>query len=158
MVKTKKKRKPYSERNDIEKIGANWRKMEALYQKKEWSSAVIRSAIASEIAINLMIREELVNIRKLDEQFVENLLKWANGIQGKIDRIIRPLSRDSKDPLVSSMIISKLRNINNERNSVVHEGQFKRRSTAKRIIMLIKEVIESLVKRYETDFKLKDID
>lgn len=158
IVKTNKKRKPYSERTDLQKIRSNWKKIDGLYSKDEWSSVIIRSATASEIAVNLMIREELVNKRELDENFVESLLRWANGIQGKIDRILRPLSVNSENPLVSKATKLKIRDINDERNSVVHQGQFKRKSTAKRIIKLSKEVIETLVNRYETDFELKDID
>jgi len=157
VVKTKRKRKPYSERTDLEKIRSNWIKTEGLYHKGEWSSVVIRSAIVTEIALNLVIREELANKRKLEKDFVESLMIWANGIQGKVNRLIRPLLTNPEDSRVFSDLSSKVNNINKERNSVAHSGEFKRKATAIRIINLSKEVIETLVGRYKRNFELKDI-
>lgn len=157
MVKTKRKRKPYSERTDLERIRSNWRKMEGLYHKEEWSSVVIRSAIATEIAINLVIREELTNKRKLEKDFVDSLLIWANGIQGKVTRLIRPLLTNPEDTRVFRDLSSMINDIKNERNSVAHSGQFKKKTTAIRIVNSSKEVIETLVGRYKGAFELKDI-
>lgn len=157
MVKTKRKRKPYSERNDLERIRANWRKIERLYHKEEWSSVVTRSATATEIAINLVIREELTNKRKLEKDFVESLLRWANGIQGKANRLILPLLTNPEDTRAFRDLFSMINDINKERNSVVHSGQFKRQTTAIKIVNSSKEVIEALVGRYERNFVLKDI-
>jgi len=157
MDKSDKQKKPYSERNDLEKIEANWNKIRGLYNKKEFSSAIVRAATAAEIAANLIVREELVNKRNLEKDFVDNLLYRANGIHGKFKYIILPLSKYSDNADTLSALMSKINDINKERNSVAHSGQFKQKSTAKRIINLSKEVIETLVKPYEEGYKLKGI-
>ena len=95
MVKKSNKRKPYSYRTDIEKIESNWTKTRGLYDRKEWSGAIVRAATAVEIAANLVIREELQVARSLEKDFVDNLLLWANGIKGKFDKLILPISKGS---------------------------------------------------------------
>ena len=149
-----KKKIPYSERSDIEKIESNWNKVCVLLDRKEWSSAITRAAIASEIAANLAVREEL---KCLDSKFVDSLLKWANGIQGKFDRLLLPVSKGSKHHTLKS-INNKISDINKERNSIVHSGQFKKGSTAKKVTRDAKDVIETLVNIYHKNFKLKEFD
>ncbi len=156
MVKREKKRLPYSERTDLQKIQSNWKKIKRLCEEEEWSSAVMRAAISCEIAINLMIREELSNKCHLKIEFVNSILKWANGLQGKIDRIIVPLSKGT-DPLLSDEEKSRLTQINKERNSVVHYGYFKKKSTAKKSIKQSKVTIEAIINRYYTEFELENI-
>jgi hypothetical protein len=151
------KKVPYSERTDIEKIESNWTKTRGLYKKGEWSGAIVRAATAVEIAANLVIREELQVARKLEKNFVDSLLMWANGIQGKLDRIIIPIVKDSKNKKVLTEIKSKINDINKERNAIVHSGQFKKNKTAAKIITLSKEVVETLVRRYKKNFTLEDI-
>jgi hypothetical protein len=157
MIKKKKQRKPYSERNDIEKIISNWNKATGLYNRKEASAAIVRAATAAEIAANLVIRQELEVKRKLGKDFVDSLLIWANGIQGKFDRLILPLMKGSANFETFNRAKLKIEKINKERNSIAHSGQFKKKGTAKEIINLSKEVIEMLVQQYRKDFKLKEI-
>ena len=90
----KKKRKPYSERTDLEKITSNWKKISGLIGREEWSSAIVRAATAAEIATNLVVREELEVKRGLETDFVDHLLEWANGIQGKYQKLILPVTKD----------------------------------------------------------------
>jgi hypothetical protein len=154
---SKKQKKPYSDRTDIEKIESNWTKTRGLYDRDEWSGAIVRAATAVEIAANLVIREELQVGRKLDKSFVDSLLIWANGIQGKLDRLILPAVKGSKKDKAFTAIKSKISDINKERNGIVHSGQFKKNETATRIMMLSKEVVETLVQPYKEGFTLEDI-
>lgn len=158
MKSNKKARKPYSERTDIEKIESNWNKTRGLYDRGEWSGAIVRAATAAEIAANLVIREELQVKRGLEKELVDNLLIWANGIQGKIDRLILPISKISNKFRTFNAAKDKITNINKQRNSIAHSGQFKNKRTAKLIIVQSKEVIETLVQQYSEGFTLKDID
>ena len=57
--KKRRKKKPYSERTDREKISNNLRKTLALFQKGEYSVSIIRAATTAELATNLVIRAEL---------------------------------------------------------------------------------------------------
>jgi hypothetical protein len=157
MATSKKSKKPYSERSDIEKIRSNWNKTKGLYKKDEFSGAIVRAATAVEIAANLVIREELEVGRNLEKSFVDNLLLWANGIQGKLERLIIPLSRISKNINISEELISDIKKINKERNLIAHSGQFRNGIIAEKIIGLSKKVVETLVEHYQADFKLKEI-
>ena len=75
MAKSKRSKIHYSERSDIEKIQSNWKKIRGLVNREEWSSAVVRASTETEIAANFVVRKELVESRKLEEAFVDHLLK-----------------------------------------------------------------------------------
>ena len=132
---TNKQRKPYSEKSDIEKIESNWKKVSGLFDREEWSSAIVRAATASEIATNLAVREELQVKRSLESEFVDSLLKWANGIQGKFDRLLLPVTKGTTIHNKFKKIKGGVTEINNERNAVVHSGQFKKKTTAEKVCL-----------------------
>ena len=157
MAKKKKHRKQYNERNDIEKIESNWNKTRGLFNRGEWSAAIVRAATAAEIAANIVIREELQVKRNLEKDFVDSLMIWANGIQGKFDRLILPIVKGSQKYERFKAVKLKIGKVNNERNSIVHSGQFKKHITAKTIISLSKEIIETLVQQYSENFTLEYI-
>jgi hypothetical protein len=83
--------KPYSQRSDTEKLESNWRKTLGLFERDEHSMAIIRAGTCAEIAANIVIRSELVQKRHLESQFVDSLLRWSNGLDGKFSHIILPL-------------------------------------------------------------------
>lgn len=155
---SKKKRLPYSKRSDLEKIESNWTKLCGLLTREEWSGAILRASIALEIAINLAVREELQVKRKLESEFVDSLLKWANGIQGKFDRLLLPVTKGTDAHSNFKHIKAKVTGINSERNSVVHRGQFKKRITAEKVALDAKEVIEVLVGEYRENYSLMRIE
>ena len=157
MIRKKKNKKPYSKRTDLEKINSSWIKARGLYKRGDFSASIIRAATAVEIAANFIIRQELEINRNIEDVFVDRLLLWANGIQGKIDRLIIPISKISTNISISDDIKTKINTINKERNSIVHSGQFKKNTTAKKILDLSKEVIEELVSQYNTNLVLMEI-
>lgn len=154
----KRKKTPYTERPDITKIKLNWNKVCGLLEREEWSSAILRAATASEIAANLAIREELQVKRNLESEFVDSLLLWANGIQGKFDHLLLPVTKGTPAHSKFKEIKKKVTEINKERNLVAHSGQFKKPSTAKKVALDAKEVIEMVVGEYHEGFRLKDIE
>lgn len=152
MGKTKKQRIPYTERSDLDKIKSNWNKTIGLYNRGEWSGAIVRAATSVEIATNLVVREELEAKLKLDKQFVNSLLKWSNGVKGKFEHLILPLFKNSGNYSVFTASYENIKDINDTRNSIVHSGQFNKKPTAKKIMKISKTVIESLVQQYKDDF------
>jgi hypothetical protein len=142
---------------DLDKIKSSWRKTLSLFEKKEWSSAVIKAAITIEIAANLVIREELEIARKLDSEFVESLLIWANGIHGKFTRIILPVLKNTERFTAFKKIQEQVFYIDEERNSVVHSGITKQRRTAEKVLGTGREIIETLVREYHAQFELKGL-
>ena len=48
--------------------------------------------------------------------------------------------------------------INNERNAVAHSGQFKKKTTAEKVCLDAKEVIEVIVGTYHKNYRLKGLE
>jgi len=140
---------------DLEKIKSNWRKALLLFEKKEWSGAVLRAATTIEIAANLVIKEELQIKRHLDSDFVASLLLWANGIHGKFTRIILPILKNTERHSELKRIQEQVFYIDEERNSIVHSGISKQRRTAEKVLGTGREIIEKLIREYYDHFELK---
>ncbi len=144
----KKKKIPYTKRSDSEKILTNWNKTLSLYKKGEYSTSIIRAATAMELTTNLVIRAEFVESRALPEPFVDKLMIWANGISGKMHRLILPILVD--DPRYGEIkdLLPEISAVNQERNSVVHGGHIKRRKTAYRTLRKAGQIIRILAIDY----------
>ena len=148
--------KPYEERTDPERIQSQWNKLTGLHNKNESSAAIVRAATAAELAANFAIRNEFASKSQFDNMFIDSLLVWANGITGKIDRLLIPITKGEKH----HKTITKLKNIsvqiNKKRNSVVHQGEFCNPAEAEIVIRQSKEFIETLVGIYEHNYTFKE--
>ena len=145
-------KKPYNERSDSEKIRSNWAKTCGLYLRGEHSMAVIRAATTVELAANLVVREELENTLKLPKAFVDHLLKWANGLVGKLDKLIIPITAGEDKEKAFKSVRNEVVDINLQRNGVAHRGEFKIKKTSSRVIEEARSIILSLVQQYDADF------
>ena len=143
-MRTKKIKQNYSDRSLEEKIVSNWKKTKGLYKRGEYSTVVIRAATSVELSANLLIKAEFQERRNLPEHFVDNLMMWANGLMGKVDRLLLPIYKGvaGEDKLKEVKVRSK--DINDERNNVVHRGQFKAKKTAEKIINEAAFIINTL--------------
>jgi hypothetical protein len=72
--------KDYADRTDLEKINTQWHKLTGLHGREEWSAAVVRAATAAEIAANLAVRAEFKKKSTFDAKYIDDLLKFANGL------------------------------------------------------------------------------
>lgn len=148
------KRKTYSERTDMERLNSSWKKLSGLMQREEWSAAVTRAATAAEIAANIAIRHELQEQRRLEGPFVDHLMRWANGLAGKLDKLLRPLHTTKERQKVFKALSKKAAKINDQRNLVVHSGNFMNKEEAEEVVSLAKDFIERLLGAYHPDFRL----
>lgn len=148
-------RKPYGERTDLEKIQSQWNKLTGLHTRNESSAAIVRAATAAELAANFAIRNEFASKSQFDSTFVDSLLVWANGIAGKIDHLLIPLTKGNKHHKTITKLKSISVQINKKRNSVAHQGEFCNPTEAEDVIQQSKEFIETLVRIYEPNFALK---
>ena len=149
-------RKPYAERTDLEKIQSQWNKLTGLHSRNESSAAIVRAATAAELAANFAVRKEFSSKSKLSADFVDSLLVWANGIAGKVDRLLIPITKGEKHHKVVTKLKDVSLKINKKRNSVAHQGEFCTPEESDVVIQQAKEFIETLVKIYEPNFELKD--
>ncbi len=149
-------RKPYEERSDLEKCQSQWTKLQGLHSSEEWSAAIVRAATAAEIAANFAIRSEFTGQGKLSQGFVDSLLKWANGLQGKIDKLLVPLTNGTRKGQRIRKLKSVAEEINRTRNAIVHRGEFRDEDEAVKTIQHARDFIENLVHLYDPAFKLRD--
>jgi hypothetical protein len=148
--------KAYQSRTDIEKLESQWRKLTGLHTREEWSAAVIRAATAAEIAANLAIRAEYLARSEFDADFVDSMLRWANGITGKFDRLLKPLWKGLPDKSKHfNALRSHVESINERRNAVAHVGEFCNKKEAEAVIENAEKLIVGLIALYEPQFKLK---
>lgn len=154
MGSNKSGKKPYDDRTDAEKIQSNWMKTCRLYLHGEHSMAVIRAATTVELAANLVIREELENGQQLPKKFVDHLMKKANGLVGKLDMLIIPITEGTDRGKVFKSVRKQVADINTQRNGVAHRGEFKIKKTSSRIIEEARRIILSLVQQYDVGFSI----
>lgn len=156
-MNTKSGKKPYSQRTDPERLVSNWTKTCGLFERKEYSMAIIRAATCAEIAANIVVRRELISIRNLDPKFVDSLLVWANGLQGKFSKLILPIFHDSPRLSHFKGVFKQAGKINQARNEIAHGGRFAKEESARKLIEEACEVCAALVKDYEPKLKLPKI-
>lgn len=149
-------RKLYEERTDLEKVQSQWHKLSGLHTREEWSAAIVRAATAAEIAANFAIRAEFTAQSELDPAFVDSLLRWANGLAGKLDRLLVPVTTASKKKNKTiKALCAKASEINKKRNAVAHQGEFCSEDEARAVISTAHKFITTLVRLYEPTFVLK---
>jgi predicted transcriptional regulator len=68
---------------------------------------------------------------------------WANGLMGKVDRLLLPIFKGTDKEKELKKIKERSKDINDERNNVVHRGQFKAKKTAERVISEAEYIINS---------------
>jgi hypothetical protein len=153
-----KNKKPYSDLTDLEKLTKQWWKLSGLHNRAEWSAAVVRAATAAEITANIAIRKEFAEASSLDEKFIDSLLIWANGLKGKIDRLLNPIVASSLEDRINEIKrLSKFAiEVNDIRNQVVHKGMFCNEQEAKDTIEKAKNFIEGILAIYEPEFQLTE--
>jgi len=147
--------KAYEKLSDLENLRKQWRKFSGLHTREEWSAAIVRAATAAEIAANYAIRQELISKRNLESEFVDNLLRWANGLSGKLERLLIPLTKETDESEKMKELRKLANDINQQRNSIVHQGEFCNEEEAREAIGKAQEFIVGLVRLYEPSFNIK---
>ena len=160
MEKTKdksKERKPYVERSDLEKIQSQWVKLTGLHDRTDYSAAVIRAASATELAVNYALRKEFSARSQLDGKFVDGLLIWANGLKGKVERLLLPILDGDPKHATVRQLWSLAKRINKKRNEIAHSGHFCSKKEAAALILDCQTVVHGIVHLYEPTFLLKEV-
>lgn len=150
-------KKPYETLSDLEKLQKQWHKLSGLHSREEWSAAIVRAATAAEIAATFAVRSEFNASSQFNAKFVDSLLRWANGLAGKVDRLLLQMSTEDKDKLKKLKELKRLADeVNTKRNAIAHQGEFCNEAEAKAAIKQARQFITDLVKIYDTDFELKE--
>jgi hypothetical protein len=149
-TKTEKRKKPYSQLSDDEKVVRNWRKTLRLYDRREYSVAVLRCATCLELAVNFAIRQELVTEVHLPLQFVDKLLKNANGIHVKYQNLYLPImAQYEEQDALKRLWNEHITKISEERNKVAHQGEFRTRKAAQKVMESTYSALEEIMSLYD---------
>lgn len=141
-----KRKTPYNERSDLEKLQSQWNKLSGLHTRDEPSAAIVRCSTAAEIAANYAIRHEWARQTEFDSVIVDQLLMWANGLRGKIERLFVPIYfAHPKNSKTAKALITSADKINKVRNEVVHQGRFSNAKEAAEVIAEAKRFIDMIV-------------
>src|SRR5690606_26738392 len=120
-----KRKRAYNNLNDFAKVRKQWRKLSGLHTREEWSAAVVRAVTAAEIATNIVIREEFTQNSSFDADVVNTFLKDANGINGKVNKLLKCLLAGRPDEYRAVQKLYKaLESAVQKRNSIAHGGEF----------------------------------
>ena len=154
--KLKYKRVPYSKATDDEKVSRNWNKAVGLYKRGEYSVAIVRCGTCIELAINLGVRQELVVERDLPLQFVDRLLKSANGLTNKYQNIYLPIMAEYQEhDFLKQLWKNHIFKINSQRNRIVHSGEFRKKRVAQEVMEHTHEALQYLMDLYDHHADLK---
>jgi hypothetical protein len=146
----------YDKRTDLEKIETQWVKLTGLHSRADWSAAVVRAATATEIAINLAVRKEFAERSQFDAKFIDHLLLWANGLTGKVDKLLLPLLVNTPKHGTVRGLHSLAEKINAKRNAIAHRGEFSSEEQATALITDCQTFVHGIVRLYEPTFTLKE--
>jgi hypothetical protein len=149
-------RKPYGDRSDLERLVSSWTKHLGFMARDEWSAAITRAATAAEIAANIAVRSELETQRNLEKAFVDSLLKWANGLDGKLTKLLIPLPMSKANKDVINNLKKLADRINKRRNAVVHSGNFMNEKEAAEIQNYAREFVNSIIGIYHQGYSIDD--
>lgn len=155
-TKAKAKRPHYTKRSDVDKIESQWTKLTAQHGRTDWSAAVVRAATAAELSVNFAVRKEFADRSEFTLTFVDNLLQHANGLKGKIDRLLRPLWKGTAKLAKLKQIEPLATKINKKRNEIVHSGHFCSEREANELVEDCKNFVQGIVQLYDADFALKE--
>ncbi|MBX5086731.1 hypothetical protein HJB56_28820 [Rhizobium lentis] len=150
-------KKPYNERSDLEKLRSQWNKLSGLHLRDEPSAAIVRCATAAEIAANYAIRTEWARQTQFDAAIVDQFLRWANGLHGKVTRLFVPIyfAHPAKSK-VGKDLVKSAEKINAVRNAVVHQGEFSNAKEAEAAIVEAKTFINLIVGLSNPGFDIAD--
>ena len=150
----------YGQRSDRQKIESQWRKLSGHMTppRRDWAAAVVRAATAAEIAANLVVLAEYAKRNQgISAKVIDASLRSANGLDGKMQRLIRPLLIDRPNDLTKvEGLYSAMRAAIKKRNAIVHSGEFCDEAPARLHIAVCKDFVEGLVTMYHADFALPD--
>lgn len=148
---------PYDERSDDQKLEANWLKAGKLFERKDWSACVMRVATAAEISANIYVRQFLQGDHNLPTTYVDSLLRSANGLDGKFNRLIRPAADCRGTWETLKHVKKKIELLHDHRNSIAHAGAFKDQKEARLAIAHGLEIIQALAPNESTKLTLPQI-
>lgn len=145
---------PYDERTDDQKLESNWNKAVKQFGRKDWSACVVRAATSAEIAANIHIRQFLLAEHTLPPSFVDALLKSANGLDGKFNRLVKPAAQYRNSWNELKFLQRKIEALHEHRNGIVHSGNFKSKADAKSAFAHSLAIIQALAPNESTKLKL----
>ena len=149
-------RKPYRDRDDMERLADSWRKLNGFMTSRRMVGRDHARRDRGGDSCQHRHPARATAASSARAGICRLLLKWANGLAGKIDRLLNPLHTTKARKALFMSLRTKAEKINDFRNQVVHSGNFMNENEAKDIVAVSREFIETLVGSYHQGFKLQD--
>jgi len=145
---------PYDERADDQRLESNWRKARGLFKRGDFSASTLRAATSAEIAANIYVRHFLIAEHNLPASYVDALLLFANGLDGKFKRLIRPAAEHRQTWGTLKKVQKQIESLHEHRNSIAHAGYFKDENEAKEALSSSLAIIKVLAPNESAKLKL----
>ncbi len=144
-------KKPYLERNALQRSTANIRKTTLLFEKKEYSMVIVRSVTAFDVYIDGILCEGLQD--RIKNRKVINLILKRIPSQDKLDILMKEAYGFAIRDFCPKEL-ERLRKVRQERNDVVHKGTFSRKASAEDAMDTVIDLIRKIRVRIK---KLKKV-
>lgn len=143
---------PYKQRTDEQKAETQWGKAVGLLNRSDWSAAVVRCVTATEISLNLAIRQEHADRGDLTPEQVDTELHNANGVGNKLGMLRDLWGQAGEQKLKQLRKLTE--SATKKRNRIVHSGEFCDEEEARTHAENCRQFVVELVSRYHPAFVL----
>lgn len=147
--------KPYDQRTDAEKVETNWIKTRGLFDREDWSMAIVRAAICLELSADLAVYVILRD--KYERLKIRSLLKACKGINKKFKDYILPSVAGTALEQETQELFGRASEVSGQRNKICHGGIFLDDVEATAHVATTYGVLIPFVQRYEPTFTLRPI-
>lgn len=147
--------KPYEQRTNAEKVETNWIKTRGLFDREDWSLAIVRAAICLELAADLAVY--VILFEQYETAKIKSLLRACRGINKKFKNYILPSAVGTDLEQATQSLFDRASEVSRERNRICHGGTFLNDAEATAHLATAHGVLVPLVRRYEPDFTLAAI-
>jgi hypothetical protein len=83
-------------------------------------------------------------------------LRWANGLPGKLDRLLLPLLKGQKKLSKVTALRPLAQRIHDQRTDIVHRGEFCSEAVSTALIDDCQKFVHGIVRMYEPKFRLAE--
>lgn len=144
----KSNKKPYTERTLTEQMETNLRKTKKLLDKKEYSTAIVRSITTLDLYVTGLIKKSLQE--KLSEKMTKSVLAKYRNLPDKLKLLMEECYGFS----AAKEFPNEYNQLNKDiqiRNQIVHDGRFSKKSTAGKAVKNVENLIYLIRDKIDLD-------
>ena len=144
----KSNKKPYTERTLTEQMETNLRKTKKLLDRKEYSTAIVRSITTLDLYVTGLIKKSLQE--KLSEKMTKSVLAKYRNLPDKLKLLMEECYGFSAAKEFPNQYNQLLKDIET-RTKIVHKGRFSNKSTADKAVKNVEKLISLIQNKINLD-------